>query len=125
MRSLKLTNLQDCNVRLRNHRFGNYDENQPSLFGIKIPFPSTNPEWGTVVELDVAFDFIDGDLAFLLGLPTLAVMGASVNHNYMMLSFSLNNQYHRLKLVHYSDKVRLPFESEVVLLENGNPSKNN
>lgn len=91
MRSHKMTKVAYCNVRLRNHRFCNDDEDQPSRFVIKMPFSSKNPDGRTVVEFNVSFDVIDGAVTFLLGLPTLVAMVASENHKYMTSAFLLND----------------------------------
>lgn len=50
-------------------------------------------------------------------------MGASVNHKYMTIAFSLNGKDHRLQLANGTDHLYLPFQSCTVVLTNGTPSE--
>lgn len=66
---------------------------------------SANP-----IGFDVHFDVIEGDLPFLLGLPSLTYMVATISLKYMTLSLSLAGKYCRLHLEKDDDHVYLPFE---------------
>lgn len=120
MQTLNLEKVEDTDVKQKTHRFGNYSDNQPTIFAIKMPFHAKNVNGEKTVEFDVAFDVIEGDLPFLLGLPTLAAMRANVHFKYMTLSFSLHGKYHRLKLLRDGDHVYLPFAFDSVTLQRAN-----
>lgn len=38
MRCLNLENIEASEIFQKHHRFGNYDDEQPSFFGVKMPF---------------------------------------------------------------------------------------
>lgn len=103
MKNLKDEKIEDTTVRLKQYWFGNYNDGQPSLFAFKLPFCSREPDDHINVEFDVAFDAIEGDLPFSLGLPSLIALGASINHKYMTLAISLNRRPHRLRLENHND----------------------
>ena len=92
-----MTKVEDAEIMLKNHRFGNYGDDQPSLFAMKMPF--SNAENKSNI-FDVVFDVIDGDLPFLLGLPSLISMGATFKHKHFTMAFSLCGRYQRFKLSH-------------------------
>lgn len=71
MRSLGLKKFDDAKVQLKVHRFGPFYEGCPSLFAVKLRFSERNADGKKIVEFDISFDFIDGSLPFLIGLPTL------------------------------------------------------
>lgn len=89
------------------HRFGNYDRDHPSHCAIKIPF-SLDVENKPL--FDVYLNVIDGDRPFLLGLPSLNCMGATVNHKYFTIAFSLQGKYPRFRLTYDGDHLFLPFK---------------
>ena len=92
---------------LKNHRLGNYNDDQPSRFAVKMPFKNASDN----SELfDVAFDVIDGDLPFLLRLPSLRSMGANINHKNLTLSFNLCGKIQRFQLSLAGDHLWLPFQ---------------
>ncbi len=122
MRSLHLQRVDDTPIRQKTHRFGNYEDEQATLFGVKMPFRATNPRGETELEFDVAFDVIDGDLPFLLGLPSLIAMGAIINHKYLTLSFTLHSQYRRIQLLKSGDHLQLPFEASTIHLDKEKPN---
>lgn len=66
-------------MRLQNHRLGNYNDDQQSLFPFKMPFCSTEPNGHVNVEFDVAREGIDEGLPFLPVLPSIIAAGASFN----------------------------------------------
>lgn len=117
MRLLNLDRVEDTEIKQKNHRFGNYDNDQPSRFAVKMPFSICDDKEQSEVGFDVAFDVIDGDLPFLLGLPSLRSMGAVINHKYRTLSFTLNGSYQRLKLIDRNDHIFLPFHPEPISMK--------
>lgn len=120
MELMKIDKVEDTGIRQRAHRFGNYDDDQPSLFAIKMPFASKRTDRSDGIEFDVAFDVIDGELPFLLGLPTLLAMGANVHLGFMTMSFHYGGKYHRLKMVKEGDHIYLPFHPTEVDLKKKN-----
>lgn len=122
MEILKIDKVEDT-ARQRTHCFGNYDDEQPSLFSVKMPFSSKKANGSKGVEFDVAFDVIEGDLPFLLGLPSLIATGASVHLKVLTISLNCNAKYHRLQMVKHGDHVYLPFESTSVDLQTNNDAE--
>lgn len=82
MSMVNLDKVEHTTVRQQTHRFGNYDEDQPSLFGIKMPFSSQEDGGKVGVQFYVAFDVIEGNFPFLLGLPSLMAMGSTIYLKY-------------------------------------------
>lgn len=74
MENLKKKNVEETSMRPRNHCFGKYNDDQPSLFAVQMPFCLTEPNGRVNVELDVAFDYLDGYLTFSFGLSFLVAM---------------------------------------------------
>lgn len=90
MQELNLEKVEDTDILQKIHNFANYDEEQPSLFCVKMPFAGIASRGNDIVGFDVEFDVIEGDLPFLLGLPTLIAMGATVNHKNLTLELNVN-----------------------------------
>ena len=84
--------VEDNNIRQKNHRFGNHDENQPTLFAIKMPFNSPVTSCDPYVQFDVVLDVIYGDLPFLPGLSSLITMAETVNHKFFKLALTINGK---------------------------------
>lgn len=64
---MRIEQVDDSPIRQANHRLGNYNENQPAIFGIKMPFSAKGDQGPEKTNgLDVHFEVIDGDLPFLL-----------------------------------------------------------
>ena len=103
MKYLRLTKVENTDIMLRSHRFGNYEEDQPSICAVRMPFRLKSNDENDPLLFHVAFDVIDGNLPFLLGLPSLISMGASINHKNFTIAFHLSGQYTRLKLDHDGD----------------------
>lgn len=111
--------MEDTTVRLQNHLLERYNNDQQSLFANKIPFCSTEPIGHVNVEFDVTLEVIDGDLPFILDLPSLIALGATWNHKYITLAVSLNGQHHHLQLENNNDHLYLPFNANAILLKMG------
>ncbi len=65
-------------------RFGNYNEDQPSLFAVEFPFEFKFPGKGHL-QFKIPFDVIGGSLPFLIGFPSLKAMGANLSFGNMTL----------------------------------------
>lgn len=117
---MNLQKVEDTKVRQKTHRFGIYEDDKPTILAIKVNFKYKGTSNVINVAFDFAFDVIQGDLRFLLGIQTLIAMGADLHLKYMTLSFSLHNKYHRLKLVRDEVHVYLPFNESTVILDENN-----
>ena len=82
-----------------------------------MPFCAKSADGRTAAEFDVAFDVIDGDLPFLLDLPSLIAMESTINHKYLSLGFNCRGKYHRMQLMKTGDHLLLPFVSKTIDLE--------
>lgn len=90
--------VEETSVRLQHLRFGNYNDDSPSLFAIKMPFFSREQISDVNVEFDVLFDVIDGNRLFLCRLPSFIAMSVSISQKWMTLAFSWKGQHYRLPL---------------------------
>lgn len=70
------------------------------------------------MEFEVAFDVIEGYLPFLLGLPSLFAMGATLDHKYHTLVLIFNGKYHRLQMEQDGDHLYMPLKCQTVVLFN-------
>ncbi len=71
MRIMGLTCVDDPEPIQKSHRFGNYDEDQPTLFSVKFPFNLRSLNKKTAA-FNIRLDVIAGGLPFLIGLPDVA-----------------------------------------------------
>lgn len=53
MKLLNIDKVEDTTFRLQYRRFGNYNDDQSSLFAVKMPFCSRKPNAHVNVEFDV------------------------------------------------------------------------
>lgn len=92
-------------------RFCTSEEQHNSLFAVRFPFYSTDqPD----PLFNIQFDFIDGSLPFLVGLPTLIAMKSSINFNSRWLGVRTGesrDDYVKLSLHCEEEHLILPFRS--------------
>ena len=84
------------------HRFGNNSTIQKTLFSVKMPIYASaenKDHVGERIYFNIKFDVIKGDLPFLIGLPSLSSMQASINFKYKNLGLYLNGKYYRVPYV--------------------------
>eukprot|EP00171_Calliarthron_tuberculosum_P018277 IDg18277t1 len=62
-------------------------------------------------EFDVKFDVIEGDLPFLIGLPTLRAMKSSLNFYNLTMGMKLGSYYYRIQLQQDSNHLYLSLSS--------------
>lgn len=104
--ALKIDRLPDAKPLRTSHRFGTSAEKHMTICSVQFPFRST----GHADPLfDIQFDVIDGDLPFLVGLPSLISMKASINFNLKWLGVRANDEYVKLNLTLVNGHVYLPF----------------
>jgi len=114
MRKLKLGNIPDGVPRQSYHRFGNSSKDYPTLFSVKMPFlckSSFKNKPNGPVEFDVSFDVIDGDLPFLLGLPSLCAMKANLNFEYMNIGIRIERKSYRIPILKDDSHLFISFKS--------------
>eukprot|EP00171_Calliarthron_tuberculosum_P023073 IDg23073t1 len=112
MKELNITNLQDLKPAQAFHRFGDNNEKLQTLFAVRFPLicERANNE-GKSVKFHIKFDVIEGDLPFLIGLPSLRAMKACLNFHNSSLLFTLGGKMTKLKLMYDHHHVYLPFSS--------------
>lgn len=88
MQTLKLKKVPDTNIHQKALRFRSYDDNQPTMFAIKLPFQSKDTYGSIDMEFDVVLDVVEGVLLFLLGFLSLIAVCATLHLKHMTLSFS-------------------------------------
>lgn len=116
MQQRNLNEMEDSKIVQNAHRFGNYDDENPSLFCVKMPFGGKGGSERTNVDCDVDLDVIEGDITFLLGLPALIAIDATLNHKYLTLAPTVNGKYHRFQLFLDEDHLYIPFEPHTVVI---------
>lgn len=77
-----ISSLPDGVASRQQHRFGSHTETYQTQFADKFPFTCTDNNNTCISEFDVTFDVINGELPFLIGLPTLLEMNANLNFNH-------------------------------------------
>lgn len=75
--AMGLDGLEDSAHRQQNYRLGNYSDEQPSLFGLKIPFSVkySHDAFGKSNGFDIPIDVLEGDFPLLLRLLSMSNHG--------------------------------------------------
>ena len=87
MRELNISKLDDARITTPVHHFGHHNEESRTLFAVRFRFTcrgkilnrGRRQETAQDVKFYIRFDVIDGDLPFLIVLPSLRSMRASLN----------------------------------------------
>lgn len=79
IRIMGLSDIPDGITAHNNHRFGNHQEDHRTLCAIKFPLQFTDENDNQVTKSDIMFNVIEGNLPFLIGLPTLMAMRSAIN----------------------------------------------
>lgn len=89
------------------HQFGTNYEKHTTVCQVHFSF------WGIdrrVPLFDIQFDVINGDLPFLVGLPSLVAMKANLNFSYRWLGCRAEEEYLTLELQYVESHIVLPFK---------------
>lgn len=114
MRKLGLDKLIDEDICQQEHLFGPSNNLMKTLCAVRVPFTCSSPHGGKVINFDIRFDVIDGTLPFLIGLPSLVSMKASLNFRYSNISIIIDRVIYRLQLVKRSSHLELPLNCNIV-----------
>lgn len=90
------------------HQFGPNADKYNTICSVHFPF------WGVDRHeplFDIQFDVIEGDLPFLVGIPSLAAMRANLNFSYKWLGVLAGEEYLKLALQYIESHVILPFRA--------------
>lgn len=109
MCEMGISTLPDGKIRRNSHRFGEYKDERMTTCYVQVPFRSVRPDGQNSARLEVSFDVVEGELTFLIGLPALKAMYATVNFEYLNLFLRVNGEYHCLAIVEDDDHIHLPF----------------
>lgn len=118
MHRLNLNKVEDSKILQNVHHFGNFEDEQTSIFCVKMWSAGKKGSDLTALDVDVAFDVIEVELPFLVGLPSLLEKGTTLKDTYLMLALSANGKYHRFQLVLGNDHLYLHFEPHTVFSSN-------
>jgi len=126
MSYLNLSKIPDSTIKQKEHRFGPSSTSLPSKFAVLMPFVCTGDrlkQYGNrdKLEFDIHFDVVDGDLPFLIGLPTLVSMRASLNFITGSLSIEFKSMRYSLKLQHQNHHFCLPMKPTVTFAGKARP----
>lgn len=86
------------------HKFGHHEEKSKTITAVKFPVNCSylgNDYKLTkkTVDLNINFDVIEGNLLFLIGMPTLKAMKSQVNFQRMNIRIIINNRPFRTALI--------------------------
>lgn len=91
MAELEMNKIDRITPRPNVRKFGNSTDVWPSSFAGMFPFECStlyrSKDSEETVKFTISFDVIDVDLPFLIGLPTLKVMRANLNFEYLSLKY--------------------------------------
>lgn len=107
---LKIDKLVDGKPTRVHHQFGPNSERHPTICSVQFPF------WGDDRQeplFDIQFDVIEGNLPFLVGLPSLVSMRANLNFSYKWLGFKTGEDYLKLALHFLDSHIVLPFRATI------------
>lgn len=113
LRALSLTEIPNGTPSREIHRFGNHSETYPTLCAVMLPFKGIEENGNTVGEFDIKFVVIEGELPFLVGLPSLLAKSAALNFRYKAIGINLGQRYVRMSLVHLDSHLLLPFAAVI------------
>lgn len=108
MQRINLNKVEDSKMLQKFQRFDNYDEEQPSLFSVRMQFARKDGSDRTTVAFEVTFDVIEVDFALLLVIPSLLAMDVTLNHKYLTIALTVDRKYHWLQLVLHDDHLYPP-----------------
>lgn len=92
-----MTRVEDTDVMLNmnNHRFGNNNDDQPTLFAVKKPFRLSSRKKKELPIFNLTFDVIEDDLPFHLCLSSLLTMSTTISQKRFTIAFHLSGEYKR------------------------------
>lgn len=108
LKHLGMTHLKDERIIHHEHQFGPSQKPCRTLCAVRVPFKCENIRTNQTITFNVRFDVIAGSLPFLIGLPSLTAMKASLNFHYGSLSLAINHNLYRLRLIRKSSHLMLP-----------------
>ena len=111
MKMLQLRTVRDAKPKILNHRFGTQSEEHQTLFAILFPF-EVKTNRNEKVQFLIHFDVIQGNLPFLIGLPSLRAMRANINCEFLSMGFKVQGTYQRAKLCMDKYHLYLPFRAQ-------------
>ena len=124
LKLLNIDNLPNGPALREHHRFGDYSVNHKALCSVKMPFDCIGENGQEDSAFDIMFDVIEGNLPFLVGLPSLLLMEANLNFKHRKISFFVNSKLTRLELLLDDDHIILPFKPKIkMLIDKSQPRK--
>ena len=113
MHALNISELKDADIRHAEHRFGPSRKPTKTIFAVRVPFVCTGKNLQGKVRFDIRFDVIEGNLPFLIGLPTLQAMNSTLSFKYQNITLAVNGVLHRLNLDMGSSHLMLPLRPTI------------
>ena len=110
MQMLQLKNIRDAKPKIMAHLFGTHNEAHKISFAMLFPFEIYKSRGETICFM-IHFNVIEGSFPFLIGLPSLWAMRASLNREFLSLVFKIREFYGGAKIFMDSNHSFLPFRS--------------
>lgn len=126
LRNMELSYIPDGIPSRDSHRFGSHPDVHRTICAIKFPFQCSDENDSQISKFDIVFDVIDGELPFLVGLPSLMAMRSCLNFKFQSLGLAIGPKYLWIPLTYHDSHLTLPFSSMIRRSErdDSNPSNN-
>lgn len=106
---LKIEKVENAEPSRDSNRFGASVDDHKTMFAVRFPFLSTDNEADPLFKIQ--FNVIEGDLPFLVGLPTLIAVKSSVKFNTKWLGFRSGDEFVKILLEKEKGHLILPFRA--------------
>lgn len=93
MQVVNVDKVDDAKIILRNHKFGKYDANEPSIFALKMPFGYKSSDGNESPVFNVCFDVFKGYLLFLLEASVFSLHRGHPKPKVLQHAFALCGKY--------------------------------
>lgn len=117
LKELGIKKIEDDKISQPEHQFEPQNKFSRTLGTVRVPFICNISTGSEQENFKIRFDVIDGDLPFLIGLPSLRAMNANLNFNHITLSQVINNMLHRIALNYNKSQLVLPIHCKSVNLQ--------
>lgn len=99
------------------YKCGSHAEKHKTLCAVSFPFQCKDENNCKIADFNIGFDVIDGEFSFLIGLPALFAMSATMNFKYKSLGVIIGSRYVRISLSDDDSHMNLPFSSTIYRIE--------
>lgn len=110
--ALGIKGLTDDKIIQREHQLDPSDETRKALCAVRVSFLFNRSETSDPIRFYVQLDVIGGNLPFLIGLPSLTAIGATLNFRQSNLSMVIHQNVYRPYLIEHAFHLRIRLSSK-------------